>query len=59
MAPRGSEVELWPCMSVKSDGGKSTGVSVQLEHVFYFEAIKLNKIQKMLVLLKNFFNKDR
>lgn len=60
VAPRGSEVELWLLksplfISIKSDGGKSTGVSFQLEHVFYFEAVKLNKIQKMLVLLKKFF----
>ena len=55
MAPRGSEVEPWPCMSIKSAGGKSSRVSVQLEHLFYFEATKLNKIQKMFVLFKIFF----
>lgn len=54
VASRGSEVEPWPCMSIKSAGGKSSRVSVQLEHVFYFEAIKLNKIKKMLVLFKIF-----
>lgn len=49
---RASEVEKWPCVSIRNDAEEKTGAAAQREHVFYFEAIKFNTIQKMLGFVK-------